>query len=378
MNKSIHKIVLTGPPCSGKSTAISRVVEFVNSLGVRAVSAPEAATELKINGITPENYKDPAMFQTFLIEKLLFNESFFTRALRHSKGVMENGGIVVCDRGLHDCLAYSDKESVERTLFVHHELSLEKEISSRYAMAIFMDVAPKKYYTNQNNSAREETYTEALLLGSKTATAWVGHPNLILVGNNYDDFDGKVNAVIQNVAQLVGVPEPLAIERKYLVRDRQSIVLEKFLERKQAVCVNIVQHYLIGDGEERVRAWTRDSVTTYFHTKKSNEPSVQRIKTEKIISRAKYEELLRSADPECAPIEKVRHYFIDNNQYFRLDTFPHNSGAHLLEVQPTTEQEHITLPDCLSCCAIEVTDEAMYYNYNIARELEKQRRLVNE
>ncbi len=86
MNKWIQKIVLTGGPSAGKSTAISRVVEFVNSLGVMAVSVPEAATELKLNGITPQSYEDPTLFQDFLIEKLLFNEGFFMRALQHSYG----------------------------------------------------------------------------------------------------------------------------------------------------------------------------------------------------------------------------------------------------------------------------------------------------
>ncbi len=367
----IKTVVLTGGPCSGKSTAISQIVEFVNSLGIRAVSVPEAATELKLNGVTFDNFENPVLFQRFIIEKILSNESFFMKTLRCSKDVAEKGGLLICDRGLHDCLAYSDIELVKRVLAMDHGLDFKAEITSRYTMAVYMNVAPKEYYTTVNNNAREETYLEARALGIKIAAAWVGHPNLILVGNDYSSFEGKVNAVIQNIAQLMGVPQPLAIERKYLVPN--SVALDRFLEDNNAVRVNIVQHYLKGDGQERVRAWTRDGATTYFYAKKSNEPSVERVKIEEIISHKKYQQFLQRVDLECAPIEKVRYCFIENNQYFRLDTFCEDACSHILEVQPSTIQTEIELPTSLSVIR-EVTDDPKYYNCNIAKQLAQQRK----
>ena len=373
IQNKIKTVVLTGGPCSGKSTAISQIVEFVNSLGIRAVSVPEAATELKTNGVSFE--KDPVLFQRFIIEKILSNESFFMRALRHSKGVAEKGGLLICDRGLHDCLAYSNAELVKRVLAMDHGLDFKAEITSRYTMAIYMNVAPKEYYTTANNDAREETYPEACALGDKTARAWVGHPNLILVGNDYGSFEGKVNAVIQNIAQLIGVPKPLAIERKYLVDQIKGF--DRCIEKNNAVRVDIVQHYLKGDGQERVRTWTRDGVTTYFHTKKSNDPSAERIKTEEIISHKKYQQLLQRVNPECAPIEKSRFYFIENNQYFRLDFFCDDACDCILEVQPSTIQTEIELPTSVSVVR-EVTDDPKYYNYNIAKQLAQQRKLADK
>ncbi len=367
----IKTVALTGGPCSGKSTAISQIIEFVNSLGIRAVSVPEAATELKINGITFENFEDPVLFQRFIIGKILSNESFFMRALRHSKGVTKKGGLLICDRGLNDCLAYSDIESVKKVLSMDHGLNFKTEITSRYTMVIYMDVAPKEYYTTTNNDAREETYSEARVLGDKTVMAWVGHPNLILVGNDYGNFEGKVNTVIQNIAQLMGVPQPLAIERKYLVDQIKGF--DRCIEKNNAVRVDIVQHYLEGDGQERVRAWTRDGVTTCFYTKKSNKPSIERIKTEEIISHKKYQQLLQRANPECAPIEKSRFYFIENNQYFRLDFFCDDACDCILEVQPSTIQTEIELPIYFNIVR-EVTDDPKYYNYNIAKQLAQQRK----
>ncbi len=367
----IKTVVLTGGPCSGKSTAISQIVEFVNSLGIRAVSVPEAATELKLNGVTFDNFENPVLFQRFIIEKILSNESFFMKTLRCSKDVAEKGGLLICDRGLHDCLAYSDIELIKRVLAMDHGLDFKTEITSRYTMAIYMDVAPEEYYTTANNDAREEDYSEARALGDRTARAWVGHPNPISVGNDYGSFEGKINAVIQNIAQLMGVPQPLAIERKYLVDQIKGF--DRCIEKNNAVRVDIVQHYLEGDGQERVRAWTRDGVTTYFHTKKSNEPSIERIKTEEIISHKKYQQFLQRVDPECAPIEKSRFYFIENNQYFRLDFFCDDACDCILEVQPSTIQTKIELPTSFNIVR-EVTDDPRYYNYNIAKQLAQQRK----
>ena len=195
---------------------------------------------------------------------------------------------------------------------------------------------------------------------------------MILVGNDYGSFEGKVNAVIQNIAQLIGVPKPLAIERKYLVDQIKGF--DRCIEKNNAVRVDIVQHYLKGDGQERVRTWTRDGVTTYFHTKKSNEPSVERIKTEEIISHKKYQQFLQRVNPECAPIEKSRFYFIENNQYFRLDFFCDDACDCILEVQPSTIQTEIELPTFPRVIR-EVTDDPKYYNYNIAKQLARQRKL---
>ncbi len=225
----IKKVVLTGGPCSGKSTAISKIVEFINSLGIKTISVPEAATELKSNGVVLENFKNPSLFQSFIIEKILFNENFFMKALKSGKNIKKTGGLLICDRGIHDCLAYANKEFIKKILSKEHKLNLEMEFTSRYDMVICLSVAPEKYYTTANNDAREENYQEACRLGKKTVMAWVGHPNLILVDNNYNNFNEKVNAVIQNIAQLIGVPKPISIERKYLVKD--SIKLRNFLEK---------------------------------------------------------------------------------------------------------------------------------------------------
>ena len=51
-NNSIIKIVLTGGPCAGKTTALARVTEFLQRRGVHVLTVPEAATLFFTNGAT--------------------------------------------------------------------------------------------------------------------------------------------------------------------------------------------------------------------------------------------------------------------------------------------------------------------------------------
>jgi thymidylate kinase len=51
--QKITKIVITGGPCAGKSTALSKIEKHFTGLGYRVIFVNEAATELILNGIVP-------------------------------------------------------------------------------------------------------------------------------------------------------------------------------------------------------------------------------------------------------------------------------------------------------------------------------------
>ena len=48
----VYKIVLTGGPCGGKTTAMARLSDFFRGNGFRVYTVPEAATMLFENGVT--------------------------------------------------------------------------------------------------------------------------------------------------------------------------------------------------------------------------------------------------------------------------------------------------------------------------------------
>lgn len=50
----MKKIVITGGPCGGKTTAESYIRSAFEKLGYRVIFITEASTELIFSGITPE------------------------------------------------------------------------------------------------------------------------------------------------------------------------------------------------------------------------------------------------------------------------------------------------------------------------------------
>ena len=53
MGVLVAKIVLTGGPCAGKTTTISRIEEHLNEKGYHVLVLNECATELIKGGIRP-------------------------------------------------------------------------------------------------------------------------------------------------------------------------------------------------------------------------------------------------------------------------------------------------------------------------------------
>ena len=51
--KKIHKIVITGGPCAGKSTALSWIQNAFTQRGYTVLFVPETATELITGGVAP-------------------------------------------------------------------------------------------------------------------------------------------------------------------------------------------------------------------------------------------------------------------------------------------------------------------------------------
>ena len=50
---AVTKIVITGGPCAGKTTALASIQTAFSRLGYKVVTVPEPATEFISNGVTP-------------------------------------------------------------------------------------------------------------------------------------------------------------------------------------------------------------------------------------------------------------------------------------------------------------------------------------
>ena len=365
----VKKLVVDGPPCSGKSTIMAKLIEHFSALNFPVVTVPEAATELITNGVTPSSFVDENLFQKCLVEKIIANEDFFGKMLERMNNPYNKEGLMFCDRGKMTGFAYCDPVIFSSILLGTDGVSSVEEVLSSYEGVLHMRVAPREYYTCANNSARTESYPEACDLDDKTLRAWRGHPNLMIIGNDYEGgFAGKINAALQAVSRLLRVPQPLVLEKKFLLSNPNDLILRSLFDLCSAVRVRIFQDYLAGNEEESVRAWTRESgATIYFHRKKSNAPGVERFCQEKIIDKTEYERLLTNADPACKTIKKTRYYFVYGDQYFRLDIFD-DIKEYLLEIQPTLVHQEIQIPEFFGEVR-DVTDDYTWYNYHIARSI---------
>lgn len=51
----------------------------------------------------------------------------------------------------------------------------------------------EEFYTLENNKARYENAEQARDLDKKLKNSWYGHPNYVIVDNNCDNFEAKIN-----------------------------------------------------------------------------------------------------------------------------------------------------------------------------------------
>ena len=96
----MKRIVLTGGPCGGKTTALPVLREFFTGRGLKVVCLSETAEELIREGKKP--FGETAFsFHRELVERQLEKEE---RNL---------GNLQICDRGCFDILAYIPEEMYE-------------------------------------------------------------------------------------------------------------------------------------------------------------------------------------------------------------------------------------------------------------------------
>ena len=361
--ENIKRIVLTGGPCAGKTTALVRIIEHFSNLGFKVFTVPEVPTMYSQGGwsyLTPNHdlyYEgELAILQT----QLALEDSFMRLAETCTRPTF-----VVCDRGTLDISAYIDKQ-------MWGELcekcgTSANNLRSRYDAVLHLVSAAdgaEQYYTTATNSTRYEQANEEGLriardLDKKVNRAWTGHPHLRVI-NNHDDFDAKLNRVIMEISNVLGLPQTVKEERVYLV--------EITGELPECIESEITQTYLVADPDCEVRlrrrSWSGEFVNVHKTKKRISANEI--LETERQVSNALYESLLQQADPYRATIRKTRRSFIWNGQYFEIDSF-HSPVDNLvmLQTKGVERQETVNFPPFLRVIA-DVTGNPQYYNYNIA------------
>ncbi len=374
--KKIKRIVLTGGTCAGKTSALVRVIEYFSNLGYKVFTIPEVPTMFTQAGM---NYltDNKAFFyegEKATLEIQLALEDRFMRMASTQTGPC----VVVCDRGTMDISAYMHPDMWEK---ITGDLGTNsQELRNRYDAVLHLVSAAdgaEQFYTTSNNAQRLEQADEAGLkiarmLDKKVIKAWTGHPHLRVINNNVD-FEQKLNRVLKEISNVLELPQPIEVERKYIV----ELVGEL---PDECIESDITQTYLVGEPgcEIRLRRRTWDGKSVNIHTTKKTLSPTEELLTERQVSNNLYETLLQQADPYRRTIHKQRKSFIWQGQFFELDTYldpylqsPQKGGGSeskpltILETKEMACHEDIKFPPFLRVVE-DITGNTRYYNYNLA------------
>ncbi len=191
---SLPRLVLTGGPCSGKSS-VMRVL--AGRFAAQAHFVPEVASILiaQVGVLPPAKGPDQRRFQRVMARvQRSFELASNDQAIRDGKKVL------ILDRGTLDIAAYLDGGVGEYEDIMR--CTAEDEYRE-YAKVLFLAQPPEDVYGRYaaDNPARRESYDEALELSSAIEDAWGEHPDFTIV--DMDAWDEKVAAVVRHVEEFI-------------------------------------------------------------------------------------------------------------------------------------------------------------------------------
>ena len=356
----ITKIALTGGPCAGKTTAVSYIREQLAAHGVQVIAVPEQATALMESGKTPESMGSYA-FHSLLFQNQLEEEE---KALQSAKESTAKKVLILCDRGLLDSRAYVSGEEFARYAG-EHGLN-EARIRNRYDAVLHMVTAAdgaETYYTTDSNGVRGEDPEQARALDNRILSLWVGTQHLRVIDNR-SHFDDKLSRLLEEVLAVLGLPEPLEIERKFLIEHPDLTMLQSM---KACRRVPLTQAYLNTpeEGRFRVRKRGEGADALYIKTVKHKINDMKRIEIEDYISEEEYKAYLNRKEYVQGVISKDRYCLVWHSEYFELDVYPFWADKATLELELLSENQPFELPDFLTLIR-DVTTEKAYRNKQLA------------
>jgi len=364
----VSMIVLTGGPCSGKSSSLAYLTEKLSDHGFMVFVVPETATLITGNGIDRRKMDKPGqivVFEEAIFDMQMSFEDTYKQAV--ARIFPERRKVILLDRGIMDIRAFLTDEVFNGIL--KRKGLTRAAIRHRYDGVIHLVTAADgaaEYYTGENNSARLETPEEALRIDVRTQESWVGHPRFKIIDNS-TDFQGKIKRTFSAIARLLGIPDVPPTREKYLVDRIETSALPAHQR------LDIEQVYLRSkDKREETRIRRRGQDGTYFHFLARTRPAGSQnvpVEEEELIPEQEYLSLTRLMDPRTEVLSKERMCFLWNNQYFELDSY---NGRHkglmmlLVESQEPQEQERIHVPPFVAVGKC-VTHDPRYTDKNLAR-----------
>lgn len=203
---TIPRIVLTGGPGGGKSSALKRVHTHLEERGLTVYQVPEASTLLLSGGVFVKGAPLDQMvsFQRGIVRVQLALEEAFDSFARLRGGRC----VLLCDRGVVDGAAYLPRSSWEELLSAE-ELQ-EALLVQRYSAVLHLVTAARgaeANYGTHSNAVRYEDVAGAREVDERLQAAWRAHPRRHLI-EAHADFEVKMHRVVCAASDAAGVDPP--------------------------------------------------------------------------------------------------------------------------------------------------------------------------
>eukprot|EP01048_Picozoa_sp_COSAG05_P004508 COSAG05_NODE_245_length_12989_cov_32.994725_9_plen_622_part_00 len=216
----VPRIVLTGGPCAGKTTALAQIKERLTALGVHVVTVPENATQVFENsgGYHPDWAVKKRCGHLELQKTLL---KFQMDAERHYLAIAKlhaetrgTPAVLLCDRGTLDGKSFVEDTEWDEIL---SECHLEEgQLLSEYDMVCHLVTAAKgaaehyEFGPSSRNPSRFHNPEQAIDADDKGLAAWKPHADLKIIDNR-SGFAAKVQNVMRLICSKLSLPCPEAV-----------------------------------------------------------------------------------------------------------------------------------------------------------------------
>lgn len=358
----VVKIVLTGGPCAGKTTALKYVSDKLREKEIEVLTKEECATNLILSGKTPQSMGN------YEFHKLLFGLELEKEKelIKYAANLPCERVVLLYDRGLLDNRAFVTQADFDRysALYGTNEDVIRNSYDAVFHLITAANGA-EEHYNLTSNKARSETIEEARRLDIETMAVWTGTPHLRVIDNS-TAFDGKLDRLLTEILAFLGIPEHLEIERKFLIKypDIKSLKSIKTCRK-----IPITQAYLTtpDEGYFRIRKRGSGDKAVYIKTVKIKISDIKRIEIENYISENEYNDYLANKEYVTGIISKDRYCIVYNSTYYELDVYPFWNDKATLEIELLSEDQGYKLPPFVELIR-EVTFEKEYRNLALAQK----------
>eukprot|EP00933_Yihiella_yeosuensis_P043132 TRINITY_DN37876_c0_g1_i2.p1 TRINITY_DN37876_c0_g1~~TRINITY_DN37876_c0_g1_i2.p1 ORF type:complete len:487 (+),score=72.78 TRINITY_DN37876_c0_g1_i2:108-1463(+) len=229
-------IVLTGGPCSGKSSVLALIRDRLSKRGFQVVTVPEYATHFFANsdgfqGEWVATDKEKELQRVLLRYQIMQEDLFKDYAALNSKP-----SVLLLDRGCLDQKVFVSSEDVWTSALTSCAVT-EKELLDRYDMVMHLATCAKvgeyEWGPGSNNPGRYHTPEEAAKLDKTCEEAYRNHKQLRMVPH-CPKFEDKVEQVMGYLEDALGVDGLQGKRHRVEVKLSAEEVPVEVLEKAQA------------------------------------------------------------------------------------------------------------------------------------------------